>query len=434
MQHNGHIRMRTIRRWRSWRLLAVLAAAMMALAACAPNEELSGEGGGDSSGPIKIGFVSPHTGAVAAAGQDMRDGWTLYWEQQGNEVAGRQVETIFEDDAGNPDTGRTKAQRLVQSENVSMVVGPIHANIGYVIADYVSGQGLPSIMAVAAADDLTQRETDPLVLRTGAMTSSQVTFPAGQWAIDQGYKTAVTLCPDYAFGHESCGGFVRTFTEGGGEILNQLWNPLNTQDFSTYANQIRQANPDVLFVTATGADTARFVSAYRDFGLDDIPLIGNGTLLEQATLRGMGAEAEGLRSFSYFAEGWDNPATQQFVEDYEAEYDLIPSLYSAGAYVTATWVHRALEELEGDASDAEALVETMKGIELEDSPMGPLRLDENGQIVGNVYLRTVTQREDGSLWNTVDEVIPDVSQFWTYDPEQYMSDPVYTREFQGAAE
>src|SRR6266545_1362765 len=174
------------RRW-SWRRLAPVAFVALALAACAPNSPLLGQESRPSpGGPLKIGFISP------ATGKDMRDGWSLYWDQHGGKAAGREVVTVFEDDAGNPDTGLSKAKRLVDSENVAMVVGPLLANVGYVVADYVSKQGLPSIQAVAAADDLTQRRANPLVLRLGAFTSSQMNFPAGKWAYDQGYRTAVT--------------------------------------------------------------------------------------------------------------------------------------------------------------------------------------------------------------------------------------------------
>ena len=413
------------------RLLAAAAVAAVALAACAPSEELAGEPGGSTSGPIKIGFISPATGTVAAAGKDMRDGWNLYWEQHGNRVAGREVVTIHEDDAGNPETGLSKARRLVEQEQVAMVVGPLLANVGYVVADYVSGKGRPSIMAVAAADDLTQRRANPLVLRLGAFTSSQSNFAAGKWAYDQGYRTAVTFCPDYAFGHESCGGFVQTFTEAGGRVLEQLWNPLNTQDHGTYVSQIRELDPDVLFVAQTGGDAPRFIAAWEEFGLKDrIPMIGNATLLEQSVLRG-NPPAEGMRSFGYFAEGYDSPGTRKFVEDYLAKYGVLPSLYSAGSYVSAEWIAKALEARGGDASDAEALVEAIRGISFQDSALGPLKLDERNQIIGNAYLRTVKRRPDGKLWNEVDEVIPNVSQFWTYDPEEFLKQPVYSREFQG---
>jgi branched-chain amino acid transport system substrate-binding protein len=432
---------------RHWLLLALIAVLTLLLAACAPSEELSGEEGDSDAEAgeeapeedeaadgeaVKIGVVAPATGALAAAAADMRNGWDLYWELNDNQAAGVEVETIHEDDTGDPYTGRTKAERLVEGEGVSMVVGPIHANIGYAIADYVSGQGLPSIMSVAAADDLTQRDANPLVVRTGAFTSSQMNFAAGQWAYDQGHRTAVTLCPDYAYGHESCGGFVETFTEAGGEILGQLWNPLNTQDFSTYFNQMRDLNPDILFLAGTGADAPRIINGYTDFGLaGEIPMIGNATLLEQSVLRGGNLPAEGMQSFSYFTEGRDSPGTADFVAAYEEAYGEVPSLYSAGAYVTAEWIALTMENVDGDVSDSEAFVEAMHDVTLDDSPFGPLELDEYGQIVGSTYLREVTARDDGSLWNTVVDEIPDTSQFWTFEPDEFLEQPVYSREFQG---
>jgi branched-chain amino acid transport system substrate-binding protein len=417
---------------RSWPLLALVAAVALLLAACAPSRNLSEGQGGSSSGPIKIGFISPVTGTVAAAGKDMRDGWSLYWSQHGNQVAGRQVTTVFEDDAGSPDTGLSKARRLVESEKVAMVVGPLLANVGYVVADYVSKQGLPSIQAVAAADDLTQRRANPLVVRTGSFASSQANHPAGKWAYDKGYRTAVTIAPDYAFGHESTGGFVRTFTQAGGRILRQLWHPLGTQDFSTYANQIRQLNPDVLFVTETGGDAPRFVAAYQEFGLKGkVPLLGNATLTEQAVLRSMGPAADGLRSFSWYAEGRKSPVGEKFVADYLAKYNVLPSLYSAGSYVSADWIAKTLERRNGDAADAKAFVQAMHQVKLDDSALGPLQLDDHNQVIGNVYVRHVAPRPDGKLWNVVDQVIPNVSQFWTFDPKQYLSRPVYSRDNQG---
>ena len=116
-----------------------------------------------------------------------------------------------------------------------MTAGPILANTAYAVADYVAGQGIPSFH-ISGADDLTQRLFNPLVMRVG-YTSSQSNFPAGQWAYDEGHRSAVTICPDYGFGWESCGGFVSGFTGAGGTIEEQIWHPLGTQDFSTYVTQ-----------------------------------------------------------------------------------------------------------------------------------------------------------------------------------------------------
>ena len=176
--------------------------------ASAPASEAPASAGAGE--PVTVGFISPTTGFVAALGTDMKRGWDLYWELNGNTAGGVTVETVYEDDAGDPEVALTKARRLVEEVGVDMTAGPILANTAYAVADYVAGQGVPSFH-ISGADDLTQRLFNPLVMRVG-YTSSQSNFPAGQWAYDQGHQNAVTICPDYGFGWESCGGFVSGFT------------------------------------------------------------------------------------------------------------------------------------------------------------------------------------------------------------------------------
>jgi branched-chain amino acid transport system substrate-binding protein len=441
-----------IRRVRS-SLLAVLAIGVLAVAcappggeeevaggdvtagASAPEDEAASEAPDDSASAsgnaIRIGFIASTTGTAAASGEDMVRGWDLYWKLNGDTVAGRQVQTIHEDDGGDPQIGLNKAQRLVENEQVGLVVGPLFANVGYAIAEYLGEQGVPNFQQVSSADDLTQRGRIDGVLRVAGWTSSQTAHPAGQWAYDQGYRRAVTICSDYAFGHEYCGGFVNTFTDAGGEIVEQLWAPLGTQDFGTYMAQIEAADADVVFSVQVGGDSVRFVESWNSFGLkDSVPLLGGETLLDQSLLRNMGDEAEGLISVGKYAEGRDDPATTDFVEAFDAEYGDLPSYYAATSYTAAQWVSMALEEVDGDLEDTEAFLEATRGIELE-APGGPMRLDEYDNPVQNVYVRVVQRRDDGRLWNVPTETFDNVSQFWEYDPQEFLDHPVYSRDYQG---
>ena len=273
--------------------IAVLIALAVAGTACQSPQ--SGSSGGGQSDTITIGLLRPITGTVAASGKDMEDGWNLYWAQHGTQVAGKTVKTIAEDDAGNPSVGLNKANQLVSSQGAEMIVGPLLANVGLAVADAMNRQQVPTVMPVVSADDLTQRHRLPYVIRVAGWTSSQTTQPLGAYAAQQGYRRAVTICTDYAFGYESCGGFTNTFTDGGGTIVKQLWNPLGTPDFSTYMTQIKQARPDVVFAEQVGADSVRFVQAWSVFGLKAaIPLLGNETLFDASVLRNMNTSALGL--------------------------------------------------------------------------------------------------------------------------------------------
>ncbi|HWN92507.1 MAG TPA: ABC transporter substrate-binding protein, partial [Verrucomicrobiae bacterium] len=62
---------------------------------------------------MRIGFISPLSGAIAQAGKDMYSGCELYWEETGWQLAGRKLEVILEDNEGMPATAVTKARKLV---------------------------------------------------------------------------------------------------------------------------------------------------------------------------------------------------------------------------------------------------------------------------------------------------------------------------------
>lgn len=406
----------------SSRWLAVTAGAVLLFTTGCVEDE--GGGDGDTS-TVTVGFVSPVTGFAAALGTDMKRGWDLYWELNGDQVGDVTVKTVYEDDAGDPEVALTKAKRLVDQEGVDLVAGPVLANTAYAVADYVAGQGIPTLQ-ITGADDLTQRQYDPNILRAG-YTSSQSNFPAGTWAYEQDYRNAVTLCPDYAFGWESCAGFVSSFTRAGGEVTKQLWNPLGTQDFSTYVSQIKKLDPDVVFIgSAGGPDAILFYNSWQDFGADDIPLIGNCCFADEVFLREVGEQALGVTSFTYWAEGRDSEAVRAFVDAYEEQHDEIPSLYAAGSYLMAQIVAETLGQTDGQVDDA--FIETASDLTFDDSVYGPIHFDDHNNVVGNVYRTEVTARDDGAFWNVPVETFEEQSQFWDMDPDEYLGQPVFSRD------
>ena len=385
------------------------------------------------SGPIKIGLLAPLTGVVASGGKEMVEGVQFYLDQAKGEIAGRKVELVIEDDASNPDTALQKARRLVEQGNCHMLIGDLLANTGLAVANYVKGTGTPYFIPIIAADDLTQRQRIRNVIRVAGYSASAFTHPFGDWARKQGYKKIATISQDYTFGHEQCGGLAQVFTEGGGEIVQQFWHPLNTADFSPYLGQLADLKVDAIFAMETGADATRFIQQYASFGLKGkIPLLGAMNATDQSVIRTMGDECEGIIAAAHFAEGSDNPVTQKFTHDYEAKYGKIPSLYGFSMYSGIMWVAQAVEKLGGKVEDRDLLIDTVLKTELTGSPLGKtVKLDSYGNPIYDVQIRKVVERADGKYWNVPIATYPNVSQFWTYNPETYMKQPPYSRSFQG---
>src|SRR5262249_48064785 len=102
-----------------------------------------------AQGPLKIGALGPLTGAAAVIGGGEVNGIKLRLQQINNEIAGRKVELIVEDAAGDPATGLTKAQKLIERDRVDVFLGPLLSHVVLAVRDYVGGKGVPQLTFVA---------------------------------------------------------------------------------------------------------------------------------------------------------------------------------------------------------------------------------------------------------------------------------------------
>jgi len=147
----------------------------------------------------------------------------------------------------------------------------------------------------------------------------------------------------------------------------------------------------------------------------------------------MGDEVIGdVSSFMYSA-ALDTPKNREFVTKYRAKYDKVASYYSEANYTTAQWMDETLKKHNGTFPGPLEFIKTMRGIEL-DAVRGPVRLDDRLTAVQNIYIKKVEKKkmfgyDKDELWNTVIKTYPNVGQFWTYNKDSFLKQPVYSREF-----
>ena len=379
-------------------------------------------------GPIRIGYFAPLTGNFSQIGKDMSDGFTLFWEEVGNKVAGREVKVIVEDSDPEPASALTKIRRMVEQEQVHTVAGGLLAATGYALVPFLEQNKVPTIYPVMAPDDITQRKPTRWIVRT-SFTSSQATHPLGDYAYKQlKLRRVATISMDYAFGWESNAGFQRAFEDLGGKVVQRIWTPLNMQDYSPYLASLKK-DIDGVYGCHTGGLSPRFVKAWTDAGLKDkMPLVGIGTLTDENTLKNMGDEALGVITSLIYSGVLDTPANKKFAAAYEKRYNRGTSLYSAEGYTAARFYYEALKSISGEAEDKEKLLAALRRVEFKDEPRGPMKMDDLGNPIQNIYIRKV-ERVGGKLQNTVIHTYPNVSQFWTYNQADYLKTPVYDRNY-----
>src|SRR5580698_9203266 len=303
------------------------------------------------SEPFKLGLLTVKTGPLAQGGIQMEQGVLTYLKEKNYTMGGRKVDFISADTGGNPAGTKTKAQELVERDKVDVILGPLAAFELYAISDYVKEQKMPTL-SLAAADNLTQRQPNPFLLRASA-TSSQAMHPMGHYtATELKLKRIACVTEDFAFGYEQIGGFQAAFQKDGGCIVNKLWPPLVTPDYTPYVAQISDC--DVVCQGFAGSNPLRFMKQYSAAGLK-YPVVTGETGADDALLKSFGDEAIGLISCSPYSLDIDTPSNQRFVDSMVKNYDTVPGQYAALLYVNCQVVDAALKTLNGDASDKDKM-------------------------------------------------------------------------------
>src|ERR1700689_1148119 len=377
---------------------------------------------------LKLGLLTVKTGPLAQGGIQMEQGVLTYLKETDNTIGGRKVELISADTGGSPAGAKTKVQELVERDQVDVILGPLAAFELLAISDYISEQKMP-LLSLAAADNLTQRKPNPYFLRASA-TSSQAMQPLGHYAATElKLKRVVTAADDLAFGYEQIGGFQAAFEKDGGCLVNKLWPPLVTPDYTPYVAQI--ADCDGVCQGFAGSNPLRFMKAYASAGLK-YPVVTGETGGDDALLKSYGDEAIGLVSCCPYTLDLAADGNQRFVDGMLKNYDTVPGQYAALLYVNCQVVDAALKALGGDASDRDKFMGALKAVSLTDTPRGPLKFDHLNNVIGTFYVRrigTEGAKYGLKLWNKTIHTYENVSQFWTWPEAEFLAHPVYSRDY-----
>jgi len=332
---------------------------------------------------VKIGLILPMTGPFASTGRQIDGGIKLWMQQNGTTVAGKKIEVILKDDAGNADTTRRVAQELLVNDKVQILAGFGLTPLALTVAPMATQAKVPMIVMAAATSAIT--EQSPYIVRPG-FTLPQVTTPMADWASKNGIKKVVTLVSDYGPGIDAENAFKTRF-------------PLRNPDFAPFLQRVRDASPDAVFVFVPSGVGAIFMKQFTERGLDKsgIKLIGTGDLTDDDILNDMGDVALGVITSFHYSAAHNSAANKAYVEAFKKLNGYRPNFFSLGGYDGMRIIYKALETTKG-STDGTALVDAMKGQQFE-SPRGPVTIDPaTRDPIQNVYLRKV-EKVNGELWN-----------------------------------
>ncbi len=348
---------------------------------------------------VKVGIIAPLSGPFSSNGKMWEATVKAYQKIHGTQAGGATVEVVWKDLADiNPAQARALAQELIVKDKVQYLGGLYFTPDALAVSAIAQEAKVPTVIFNAATSSILDKSEH--LLRT-SYTLPQVSVPAARYALEQKLRTVVTLVSDYGPGLDSENAFVKTFTAGGGQVLEQIRAPLKTSDFGPFMQKIKTIKPDAVFVFGPGGPpTYAIIKAYSEAGLKQagVRFIGTGETSE-LDLPAIGDAALGLETALHYSPAHESAMNQTFLKtSAELSPQVVLNAVSVGAYDDMAVIYRMVEATQGQRDPAKALA-AAKGWQWE-SPRGPVKIDaQSRELVQNVYVRVVDKDASGRLRN-----------------------------------
>ena len=362
----------------------------------------------DEPAPLKVGFFTGYSGPFAIFGQEADAAIAAFMDDFGDTVAGRKIVILKRDTTGPaPDVVHRLAEELITREHVDVLISGDYTPNALAMAGPSTQAKVPVLISNAATTSILDR--GQYMVRLG-FTTSQVAVPYARWAVARGMKRIFAIYTDYGPGIEAGAAFKKSLEDAGGTLAGEVKPPLRSPDYSAYVQRAKDSNPQAIFIFApAGEHPQAFLKAYADSGLKEagVKILATGDLTDELQFDALGDATLGMYTVFHYSENHDSALNKRFVANFykHAPAHVRPDFGGCCVYDVFQALYKALEAQNGKL-DAEKAIATWKGMAFE-SPRGPIRVDQNRDIVQNVYVREV-RKVDGKLQNVEIDTIPNV--------------------------
>jgi branched-chain amino acid transport system substrate-binding protein len=395
---------------------------------------------GGSKSPIKIAILSECQGAFGSFDNQDMAGAVAAFSQfagakpvnpnkpragfTGGAINGHPLKLVGVG-CGNDTSGLAikETRRLMEQLGADIMVGPLSGDESIAVANYAKQHPTKTFVnGAAGAQDTTLKVRAPNFFRFIG-DGAQFNAGLGDLAYNKlGWRTAAVVADDYSFGWTSAAGFIADFCAAGGKVTKRVFPPLNTTDYSSYAQQL-PTNVDGTFVAVGGAGLIPFLKAYEQAHgpIDNKKFIGNvfwGTpsQFEQLGPRVAGAYAGGAGT----AGDLDTPEAKYYANNIIGKwFKTIPpggpaapqagSVFTYSFFIDTWGLIRGLQAVKGDISGGQKKLQDAISKVTINGPYGKVSLDKNRNgIADEYYLQLYTK--NGKLATKTVGKVPQVDQ------------------------
>ena len=338
---------------------------------------------------IKIGLVSPNSGANARYGAFAQRGATLAVAEinEAGGIDGRTIEIVPADSVCTPVEGVSATQRLLSQDNVDFIIGDICSSVTLAMQPLVEDAGKVLINAASSNPEITYKAG------VGGYKYSFRNYPTDEiraaaiisQAAAKGYKRLAVLSVDSDYGRGAIQ-FSKKYTgEAGVELVSEDYYKEGEVDFRAVLAKIRKSDADAILMYGLADTTPIIARQMIETGLAGrLPLIGNGEFSAEATIAAAPTAMENALEAAAWLPAYQSEGSQKFVADYQAAYDgEEPNNHAYGHWETVHLLAQAIDD--ADSIESDAVVAALQKIRF-DSPMGEITFDDHHQAVRPIVM------------------------------------------------
>jgi branched-chain amino acid transport system substrate-binding protein len=369
------------------RMLPVTATAAVLLAALA--------GPAPAKDKVKVGFIGPLTGGVAANGIGGRNSADLAVRlRNADPKAKYEYELTVLDDECKPNVGVQVATKLAADRSIIAAATHYCSAVAIGTVETYHKFAFPVVVWGAVLPDITYRNKFAEVHRVnGTMINQNET--AAKLMTGLGFKRWVVIhdTTDYGKGHNQY--FAQYVKQNGGEIVGTFGVTADQQDFTAELTQAKSLNPQVIYFGGLTPIGIRIRSQMDKLGLKAV-FQGTSGIKSDAFIEGLGPLAEGALSFIEGAPLDKLPGGQFFSAEYQkAGYKEPPEAYGPFAFAAMKLILDRIEEVGPDRAKVRAALNKTSGY---DSIVGPVTFDDHGQNTVPIISKYVVQDGKWVIW------------------------------------
>lgn len=374
---------------------------------------------------ITIGSITTLEGPFATGGQDAYRAMEMAFEEVDYSIGDKRIEWIRESSDAQADVALARARKLIEQDDVDIIVGPLSGAEGIALRDYSRTlEGKTIVNGSSGAADTTLRDPSPNFFRFNTEGTQWMAGLGTHVYEELEVEHVALVAADYAFPYAQVFGFMVEYCEAGGAVT-KLWAPLGTTDFSSIIARIPDDAGAVVLIQG-GTDALAFLSQYAEAG-GDLPIVGGSITADQTLLSARGPHQrlmEGMIAAGPIADLNDDEMWIEWVDAYRERFPDgfdSPSIHAFNYYTNTKAVLLALEEVDGDLSDnQEAFQEALANLEFK-NPMGAnVRLDENRQAISDIFLTRIVD-DGGTLRTEAFGRTQDVTQTLGMDRDEFLA-------------